>query len=88
MREENIDQEFRLKEIGKKRNYFTEETKQIKVISKKHKKICNVLNHTEHLLFLASTFIEHVSISTLVSSIGISLGIASSSITIKISVTL
>ena len=55
MKEENISQEFRSKEIDKHRNYFTEETKQNELISKKHKKFCKILDYTEHLLIVAST---------------------------------
>ena len=54
MKEENISQEFRSKEIDKNRNYFTEETKQNELISKKHKKFCKILDYTEHLLIVAS----------------------------------
>ena len=55
MKEENISQEFRSKEIDKNRNYFTKETKQNELISKKHKKFCKILDYTEHLLIVAST---------------------------------
>ena len=37
MVEENISQEFRLKNIDETRNYFLEEIKQKKLMSKKHK---------------------------------------------------
>ena len=33
------------------------------LISKKHKKVCGILNFTEHLLILASTVTGSVSIS-------------------------
>ena len=55
MAEENIIQEFRLKEIDKTRNYFIEEIKQNELISKKHKSVCRILNYDEDLLILAST---------------------------------
>ena len=55
MSEENISQEIRLKSIDEKINYFIEEIKQNKLISKKHSKVCRVLNYIEHLLFLVST---------------------------------
>ena len=86
MSEENIGQEFRSKEIDKTRNYSVEEMKQIELISKKHKKICNILQYSEHLLLLASTNTGCVSISAFASLVGIPVGIASSAITIKISV--
>ena len=40
MAEENISQEFRLKDIDETRNYFIEEIKQNELMSKKRKKIC------------------------------------------------
>ena len=67
MAEENIDQEFRLKEIDEKRNNFIEEIKQNELISQNHKKICKILNYTEHLLILASTVTGYVSTSVFVS---------------------
>ena len=84
MAEENISEEFRSKEIDKSRNYFIEEIKQNE-LSKKHKNVYKVLNYTEHLLNLASTVIGCVSISALVSLVAIPVDIASSAITIKIS---
>ena len=86
MSEENIGQEFRSKEIDKTRNYSVEEMKQIELISKKNKKVCNILQYSEHLLVLASTNTGCVSISDFASLVGIPVGIASSAITIKISV--
>ena len=71
MTEENIGEEFRLKEIDKTRNYFVEEIKQNKLIIKKHKNVCKILNYTEHLLRLASTVTECVSISALASLVSI-----------------
>ena len=55
MTEENIRQEFRLKEIDEKLNYFIQEMKQNELISKKHKKVCKILNYTQDLLILATT---------------------------------
>ena len=55
MTEENIGQEFRLKEIDEKLNYFIQEMKQNELISKKHKKVCKILNYTQDLLVLATT---------------------------------
>ena len=45
--EENIGQEFRLKDIDEKRNYFIEEIKQNELVSKNHKKICKIWRRTE-----------------------------------------
>ena len=38
MKEKNISQEFRLKNIDETRNYFLEEIKQNELISRKYKK--------------------------------------------------
>ena len=54
MEEENISQEFRLKDIGETRNYFLEEIEQNELMSEKHKKVCTTLNYIEHFLILAS----------------------------------
>ena len=86
MTEENISQEFRSKEIDKTRNYFIEETKQNELRSKKHKKVCKALNYTKNSLIVSSTVTGCVSISALASLVGIPVGIASSAVTIKISV--
>ena len=86
MTEENIGQEFQLKEIEKIRNYFIQEIKQNELISKKHKKVCKILNYTQHLLILACIVTGCISISSLASLVGIPVSIASSALTIKISV--
>ena len=41
--------------IDETKNYFIEEIKQNKLMSKKHKKVCNILNYIEHLLILDFT---------------------------------
>ena len=64
--EDSITQEFGLKEIDKKMNYFTEEIKQHDSLSKKHKNIHVILNNTEHLFTLTSTVTGCVSFSALV----------------------
>ena len=86
MAEENIGQEFRLKEIDKARNYFIEETKQNKLISKKHKKVRKILNYTEYLLILPSTVTGCITISDFASLVGIPVGIAISATAINIRV--
>ena len=78
--------EFKLKEMDKTRNYFMEEIKQNELISKKHKKLCKILKYTEHLLILAATVSEYVSVSALASLIGIPIGIASFATTINITI--
>ena len=48
MPEENINQEFRLKKINKRRNYLIEEINQNELMSKKHKNVCRSLNYIYH----------------------------------------
>ena len=50
MVEENISQEFRLKNIDETRNYFLEEIKQNELMSRKHKKVRTTLNYIEDFL--------------------------------------
>ena len=76
--EENISQEFRLKNIDETRNYFHEEIKQNELMSRRHKKVCATLNYTEHFLILASTITGCISISAFASLLGVPIGIASS----------
>ena len=76
--EENIGQEFRLKKIDKTWNYFINEIKQ---------NVCKILNYTKHLLTVASAVTGRVLISSFSSLFGIPVGITSSAITRKISVT-
>ena len=75
--EENISQEFRLKNIDKTRNYVSEKINQIELISKKHKKVRRIFNYIKHLLILLSTVTGSVSISAFVCLVGISIGIMS-----------
>ena len=84
MAEENISQEFRLKNTGKTKNYFLEEIKQNKLISRKHKKVCTTLNYIRHFLILASTITGWISISTFASLLGISIAIMSSATGLQI----
>ena len=48
MPKENMNQEFRLNKINQIINYLIEEINQNDLISKKHKKVCRVLNYIEH----------------------------------------
>ena len=80
MSEESISQEFRLKSIDQTRNCFIQEINQNELMSKKHKKVCRVLNYSEHLLVLISTVSEGVYISAFASLIGIPIVITSSAI--------
>ena len=56
------------------------------MISKKHKKVFTTLNYIEHFLILGSTITGCVSISAFASLVGIPIGIASSTIGLKICV--
>ena len=80
MPEENINKEFRLKKIDEIRNYLIEEINQNKLISKKHKNVCTVLNCIDHLLIVISTITGCVSVSAFASLVGIPIGITSSAI--------
>ena len=52
MAEENINQEFRLKNIDKTRNYLIEEINRNELMIKKHKMVCTTLNCIENFLIL------------------------------------
>ena len=54
------------------------------MISKKQKKVCTTLNYIKHLLVLAFTITECISISVFASLLGIRIGMASSAIGLKI----
>ena len=84
MSEENISQEFRLKNIDETRNYLTEEINQNQLMSKKNKKVCAALNYSEHFLISASTITGCVSISAFSSLVDITIGITSSVIGLRI----
>ena len=64
MTEENISQEFRLKNIDEKIKGFIEEIKQNELISKKYKNVCKALYYIEQLVILNSTLTGCVSIYT------------------------
>ena len=50
MPKENISQQFRLEKVNEARYYFIEEINQNELMTKKHKKVCSVLNYIDHLL--------------------------------------
>ena len=54
MAQENISQEFRLKNIDETRNYLIEGINRNELMGKNHEKVCTSLNHIEHFLILAS----------------------------------
>ena len=62
---------------------FLEETKQIYLLIKKHKKVCKVLKYIEQLFTLVSSVSGRVSISSLASLIGFPVGNTSSAIGLK-----
>ena len=74
---------FRLKNIGEIRNYFIEEINQNKLMRKKHKKVCRVLNYIETLFIVVSTFSGCVSISVFTYLVAIPVGITSSAVQLK-----
>ena len=74
MVKENINQEFRSKNIDETRNYFLEEIEQNELMSREHKKICTTLNYMEHFLILASPITGCISISAFASLLVIPIG--------------
>ena len=86
MLEENISQEFRLKDIHEARNYFIEEIEQNELMNKKQKKVCTTLNCIENFLILGSVITACTSISAFASLLGIPIGITSSAIGLKLCV--
>ena len=61
MAKENKSQEFRLKNLEEKKNYFIKEIDKDKLMSTKYKKVCMPLNYIEHCIILASAVIECIS---------------------------
>ena len=61
MVEENVSEEFRLKNMGETINYFVKETEPNELMNKKHTKICTALGYIEHFLILASAFTRCIS---------------------------
>ena len=80
MKEKNISQEFRLKNIDETRNSFLEEIEKNELMSRKHKNVCTTLNYIEHFLILASAITGCISISAFVSLLGIPIEITISAI--------
>ena len=83
---ENLSQEFRLKNIDEIINYLIREIYRNELISKKHKKVCKVLNYIDHSLIVISTTTGCVSIYYFASLVGIPIGITSSASGLKICV--
>ena len=53
-------------------------------MSKKHKRICRILNYTDHSLIVVSTITVCISISTFAYLVGIPIGFTSSAIGLKV----
>ena len=79
-----MSQEFRLKTMDETRYYFLEEIKQNELMSRKHKMVCVSLNYIEDVFILVSRITGCISISAFASLVGVSIGIRSSVIGLKI----
>ena len=86
MPEENMNQKLKLKKIDEIRNSLIQEINRNGLMSKKHKRVCRVLNYIDHSLIAISTITECVSVSAFASLVGIPIGITSSAIGLKICV--
>ena len=84
MVQENISQEFRLKNRDETRNCFIEKVSQNELISNEQRKICTSLNYVEYLLILAYAITGCVSASAFTFLFGIPVGISSSVVGLKI----
>ena len=62
MGEDNIIQEFKLKNIEEIKKYFTKEINQNELMSKNINMVSSVLDYTEHFLFSVSVITECVSV--------------------------
>ena len=83
MTEENISQEFRLKNRGETGNYFIEKLNQNNLSSKKQAKGFTAWNYIDHLLILVSLITGYISISSFAILVDIAVGIASTSVGLK-----
>ena len=81
---EEVNLEFRLRKIVETRNDLLDITKHNALMSGKYKKTCKYLNYVEHLLNVVSTVTGCLSISRFDSLVAIPVGIASSTVGIKI----
>ena len=86
MPEENMNQKLKLKKIDEIRNSLIQEINRNGLMSKKHKRVCRVLNYIDHSLIAISTITECVFVSAFASLVGIPIGITSSAIGLKICV--
>ena len=84
MKEQNICQEFRLKNIDETRNYLLQQIEQNELMNRKHKKICTTLNYIELFFTSASAIAGCISTSTFASLLCISIRITDSAIGLNI----
>ena len=84
MKEENRDQELRLKITEEIKIYFIKKINQHELISKKHKKVSAILNCTDNFIILVSRFPGCISISAFASLLGIPIRNTSSAMSSKI----
>ena len=83
MGEENISQEFRLKNIAEIRTFFVEEIEQNELMRKKHERVCAAINYIAQFLILVSAVLDVLSYA-FASLIGVPTGIRSSVVGLKI----
>ena len=81
--EQNISQEFRLKNTNETRNYFIEEVNQTNWWVRNTKRVDPAFNYIEHPLILTFMVPGCVSISAFASLVDIPVGIASSLVELK-----
>ena len=86
MPEKKMNQELILKKIDTIRNYLIEEINRNELMSRRHKRVCRVLNYVGHSLIAISTITGCVLISTFASPVDIPIGITRSSTGLKICV--
>ena len=85
MPEENINQ-FSVKKTDEIRNYLIKGITQNELMSKKHQKVCRVLNYIDHSFIVISAVAGCISISAFASLVRIPIGIVSSTIGLTICV--
>ena len=81
-----MNKEIRLKKIDETRNDLIEEINRNELLSKKHEKVCRVLNYIDHSFIVISTIIVCFSIFAFASLVGVLIGMANSTIGLKICV--
>ena len=81
-----MNQEFRLKKIDEIRNYLIEEINRNELMSKKNKKVCRALDHIDQSLIEISKINGRAFFSAFTSLFDIPIGIATSTIGLKICV--